>query len=92
MAKSENKALFEVLKYPYEHPKEEGVVPIGATVDLSHLPIADRIRMVNRGRMKPLSKDALIIPAPEIKKPELPKLNKYGLPFGQVPGAKKENK
>ncbi len=85
MQNKQDKAVFEVLKYPYIHPEEEGPVPVGAKVDLGHLSINDRIKLVDRGMMKPLAPGALDIPGPKVNAPELPKLNKYGLPFGQVP-------
>jgi len=90
MATKKDKAVFIVLKYPYNHPDESEPAPVGSEVDLSHLPISGRIRMVEMGRMKATTEDALVIPAPEIV--EKPKLNKYGLPFGQVPNKKKEAK
>lgn len=89
MAKTKNKAVFVVKKYPYQHPGEDELAPVGSEVDLSHLPIVDRIKLVNKGRMEPTTEDALIIPSSE-KKPEPPKLNKYGLPFGQVPETEPE--
>ena len=82
--KKKNKAVFIVTRWPYKHPDEDELVPVGSEVDLSHLPIETRIWQVDRGRVKPTTEDALVIPAPE--KPKEPqKLNKYGLPFGQVP-------
>lgn len=91
MAQTKNKAVFIVLKYPYNHPSEDGLVPVGSKVDLAHLTIEQRKALVDRRLMEPTTKDALEIPAPE-KKPEPPKLNKYGLPFGQVPGGKTPGK
>ncbi len=85
MRKKQDKAVFEVLKYPYNHPDEDELVPVGAKVDLGHLAISDRAKMVNMGRMKPLAPGALDVPGPEVHEPELPQLNKHGLPFGQVP-------
>lgn len=79
-----NKAIFIVKKYPYNHPDEDELVPVGGEVDLSHLTIADRALLVNRGVMEPTHEGALTIPEPE-RKPEPPRLNKYGLPFGQRP-------
>lgn len=88
MATKKNKAVFIVLKYPYNHPDESETAPVGSEVDLSHLPISDRARLVEKGRMEATTEDALIIPAPEVV--VKPKLNKYGLPFGQVPPSKKK--
>lgn len=89
MASKKDKAVFIVMKYPYNHPDEGKLVPVGSEVDLSHLPIAARQRMVDLRVMEPTTEDALVIPAPELP-PEAPKLNKYGLPFGQVPAAVKK--
>ena len=91
MAKAKNKAVFVVLKYPYNHPSEEGTVPGGSQVDLAHLSIEQRAALVDRRLMEPTAPDALEIPGPE-NKPEPPKLNKYGLPFGQVPAGKAPGK
>lgn len=90
MATKENKAVFIVMKYPYNHPGEDELVPVGAEVDLSHLQIAQRKALVDKGLMKPTTEDALVIPAPEPKQ-EQPPLNKYGLPFGQTPKSTKKS-
>ena len=84
MAKKKDKAVFIVLKYPYIHPNDDDMAPVGSEVDLSHLSIADRQRMVDLHRMEPTAPDALMVEGPE-SEPEDPKLNKYGLPFGQMP-------
>ena len=88
MAKS-RKAIFIVLKYPYNHPAETENAPVGSEVDLSHLTIQQRQALVDNRLMRPTVADALLVPDPE---PEMepPKLNRYGKPFGQGPdGAKK---
>lgn len=87
MVKKKDKAVFVVKKYPYNHPAEPEPVPVGAEVDLSHLTMAERIALVERGVMEPTTEDALYVAEP-VKEPEPPKLNKYGLPFGQVPADK----
>lgn len=89
--KKANKAIFIVKKFPYNHPDEDELVPVGAEVDLSHRTIPERARLVERGYMEPTTKDALTI-APPMVMEEPPQLNKYGLPFGQVPDAKKTTK
>jgi hypothetical protein len=89
MPTKKNKAIFIVRKFPFNHPDEAELVPIGSEVDLSHEPIEVRARIVKRGLMEPTTEDALTIPEPE-KPVEPPKLNKYGLPFGQVPAKSKK--
>jgi hypothetical protein len=86
-ARKKDKAVFIVKRHPYRHPGVDGLVPVGAEVDLSHLSVQDRARMVEKGVMEPTTEDALIVPGPE-KAPEVEKLNKYGLPFGQKPKEK----
>ncbi len=82
--KKKNKAVFIVKKYPYNHPDEDETAPVGSEVDLSHLSIPDRIHLVDLLLMEPTTANALEVPGPEpIEEP--PKLNKHGLPFGQVP-------
>ena len=82
-----DKAVFIVLKYPYNHSELDGTVPVGAMCDLRHLSLKERAYLVERGLMEPATEYALTLGASE--KPEKPKappkLNKYGLPFGQVP-------
>ena len=85
--RKKNPAVFIVKKYPYKHPAELELVPVGAEVDLSHLPVKDRVVLASKGLMEPTTDDALVIAGP-VKKDEPPKLNKYGLPFGQVPEKK----
>lgn len=84
---AKGKAIFIVKKYPYNHPDEDEPAPVGAEVDLSHLAIEQRIHLVDRGLMEPTTKNALEVPSPPEPEEE-PKLNKYGLPFGQVPKGK----
>ena len=75
------KAIFEVLKYPYNHPDLAEPVPVGNRVDLGHLPISDRQYLVDRRLMKVLDPRALEVPELPEPKPEV-KLNKYGKPYG----------
>ena len=91
MARKKNKAVFVVKKYPYNHPDEDELEPVGAEVDLSHQTIAERTKLVERGYMEPTTDDALFVAEP-VKEPEPPKLNKHGLPFGQAPPAKAGDK
>ena len=60
MATKKNKAIFIVKKYPYNHPGELELAPVGSSVDLSHLPIETRAKMVGRGVMEATTERVLL--------------------------------
>lgn len=69
---------FIVKKFPYNH-ETAGLVPVGAEVDLSHLPHEKIQPLINRRLMEPVGEYVPVLPKPK-QVPVL--LNKHGKPYG----------
>lgn len=80
---SKKKQTFIVTKHPYNHPNEDGLVPVGAEVYLDHLTPAEIMHKIALGQVKAVGGD-YIPPKPKPAPPAPPRLNKYGKPYGQA--------